>query len=92
MILVSDIQREAAVEFQVPLETMTGRRRHFARSRQAAIYVASCLTRHSYTRIGQLFGGRDHSTVLSAIRVTRHRLRNDEAMSAAVRHIARRVL
>lgn len=98
MILIADIQREAAREYGIAPEVMRERDAmgtrvwKRARPRQTAIYLASCLTTHSYVRIGQLFGGRHHSTVINAVRSTRRRLSNDPEIQEAVRRIARRVL
>lgn len=101
MILVSAIQREVAKHYRIPEGIMreprpTGYTKAnclaHSRPRQAAIYLATRLTRHSYNRIGQLFGGRDHSTVLHAMHKTEQRLRTDPETEASMRAVARRLL
>jgi chromosomal replication initiator protein len=44
------------------------RTRAIARPRQVAMWLAKDLTAHSYPMIGDAFGGRDHTTVLHAVR------------------------
>ena len=69
MIFVRDIQQAVARRYRVPVSIMTQpdglgtRAREFTRPRQVAMTLAVDITRHGPTRIGQLFGGRDHSTV-----------------------------
>jgi chromosomal replication initiator protein len=84
LIFVSAIQQATADEYEVPLSVMVERdamgtreRLTHAHPRQSAIYVASCLTTHSLVRLGQLFGNRDHSTIISAIQSVKRRLATD---------------
>ena len=44
------------------------RKRSIVRPRQLAMFLAKDLTNKSYPEIGELFGGRDHTTVLHAYR------------------------
>ena len=44
------------------------RARDIVRPRQVAMYLAKDLTNHSYPQIGSRFGGRDHTTVMHAVR------------------------
>jgi chromosomal replication initiator protein len=46
----------------------TRRARNIARPRQVAMYLAKMLTSLSYPEIGRQFGGRDHTTVMHAVR------------------------
>ena len=48
------------------------------------MYLARELTDHSLPEIGRGFGGRDHSTVLSAIRRTKRDLAGDPQLAGAV--------
>lgn len=81
---VADIQRAVAAEYRMPLRVMTEtdalglRVRDHARPRQVAMRLATFLTEHSLVRIGQLFGNRDHTTVISACKNI-DRLRRDDA-------------
>lgn len=99
MIMVADIKRATARHYGLPVEAMSEPAsvpgslvRNRARSRQAAMYLASCLTTKSYVHIGRLFGGRDHSTVINAVQQTAKRLRSDKEIQDAMRCIAREVL
>jgi chromosomal replication initiator protein len=57
------------------------RKRRVVLARHEAIYTAACRTRLSYVQIGRIFGGRDHSSVRSA--VERHARRNGLAVPRA---------
>lgn len=61
----SVVLRDVAEETGVSVEEITGqsKRRRVAYARQQAMYALSVRTRLSTVRIGQLLGGRDHSTV-----------------------------
>lgn len=67
---VSAIQAAVAKHFTIPLAEMTSDRRFraVARPRQVAMYLSSLLTGRSLPDIGQRFGGRDHTTVIHAIK------------------------
>ena len=52
---------------------------NIARPRQIAMYLAKELTQKSLPEIGELFGGRDHTTVLHAVRkIAADRSKNPE--------------
>jgi chromosomal replication initiator protein len=61
-----------------------GRRPTVTRARKLAMYLARELTDHSLPEIGRAFGGRDHSTVLSAVRGARRDIEADPQLAAAV--------
>jgi len=67
---VEAIQREVAGYFDVKLHDLKGPRRHraVAHPRMIAMYLARRLTSMSFPEIGNRFGGKDHSTVISAVR------------------------
>lgn len=64
------IQRTVAEFFQIKVADMYSRRRpaHIARSRQVAMYFAKEMTQKSFPEIGEAFGGRDHTTVMHAVK------------------------
>src|SRR5207249_3954423 len=69
--LIADIQQIAqavAEYYHISLESMCGKQRdkHIVMPRQIAMYLMRQETQASLLEIGQLFGGRDHSTVLHA--------------------------
>lgn len=65
-IALSEILKIVASELGVPPEDIVSKKRRadIAWARQVAIYLARELTDNSLARIGEFFGGRDHSTVL----------------------------
>jgi chromosomal replication initiator protein len=69
-VTVDDIQKAACEHFGLKQADMIseGRARALARPRQAAMWLAKQLTTRSLPDIGRRFGGRDHTTVLHAIR------------------------
>lgn len=67
---VDRIQRVVAEEFGVTLDDMVSKRRAraVARPRQVAMYLCKKLTKRSLPDIGRRFGGRDHTTVMHAVK------------------------
>ena len=60
------------------------RQRSIAMPRQVCMYLARKLTRHSLEEIGGYFGGRDHTTVMHAIRIVELRMTKDPEFGATV--------
>ena len=80
-ISVENIQKTVADFFNVKVADMYSKRRpaNIARPRQIAMYLAKELTQKSLPEIGELFGGRDHTTVLHAVRkIAGDRAKNPE--------------
>ncbi|HSI58891.1 MAG TPA: chromosomal replication initiator protein DnaA [Ideonella sp.] len=69
-ISVENIQKTAADFYKIKIADMYSKKRpaSIARPRQIAMYLAKELTQKSLPEIGELFGGRDHTTVLHAVR------------------------
>ena len=67
---IEDIQRVVAQHFNVPRNEMLSNRRTrtVVRPRQIAMYLSKIMTPRSLPEIGRRFGGRDHTTVLHAVR------------------------
>lgn len=67
---VAIIQQEVARFYNIPLLEMKSSRssREVARPRQVAMHLAKILTVQSLPELGKRFGGRDHTTVIHAIR------------------------
>lgn len=70
LVTVENIQKIVAEYYKIRLADMLSKRRSrsIARPRQIAMSLAKELTSHSLPEIGDLFGGRDHTTVLHACR------------------------
>ncbi len=77
----------------VPLEEVMaqGRRRDIVWARQVAMYLCRNQLRLSYPQIGQLFGGRDHTTALYACRKVESELARNALRKAQVQDIALRL-
>src|SRR5688572_30560690 len=67
---VENIQKMVADFYKIKVADMYSKKRpaSIARPRQIAMYLAKELTQKSLPEIGELFGGRDHTTVLHAVR------------------------
>ncbi len=69
-ISVENIQKTVADYYKIKVADMYSKKRpaSIARPRQIAMYLAKEMTKKSLPEIGDLFGGRDHTTVLHAVR------------------------
>lgn len=69
-ITIDEIQKKVAEHFNIRISDMHSARRarQVARPRQIAMYLAKQLTPRSLPEIGRKFGGRDHTTVIHAVR------------------------
>ncbi len=67
---IEEIQKRVAEHFNIRMSDMHSARRAraVARPRQVAMYLAKQLTTRSLPEIGRKFGGRDHTTVMHAVR------------------------
>ena len=67
---IEEIQKQVANHFNIRLSDMHSARRarSVARPRQVAMYLAKQLTARSLPEIGRKFGGRDHTTVMHAVK------------------------
>ena len=82
---IETIQEVAARSFDLSRESITGRSRAAKplRARQLAIYLCREMTDLSLSQIGREFGGRDHATVLNAIRRVERQCDSDQAGTRA---------
>lgn len=81
MISIESIQKTVADYYKIKVADMHSKRRpvNIALPRQIAMYLAKELTQHSLPEIGANFGGRDHTTVMHAVRkISQERLANAE--------------
>lgn len=69
-ITVENIQKTVADYFKIKVSDLFSKKRtrQIVRPRQVAMWLAKNLTSQSYPSIGEAFGGRDHTTVLHAVR------------------------
>lgn len=91
--LARTIQGAVAEHFGITVDDLLGpaRHRHVARPRQIAMYLVKDMTIHSTVWIGKAFGGRDHSTVLSAVTRVRELMVDDPEFKQDVDQIVERI-
>lgn len=90
-ITIEEIQRSVCAHFKLDKSDMVSKRRlrAVARPRQIAMYLAKEMTPRSYPEIGRRFGGRDHSTVIHAVRVIESLRVTDSEIDADIAAIRR---
>ena len=92
-VTIEEIQKRVAEHFNIRLADMHSARRAraVARPRQVAMYLAKQLTSRSLPEIGRKFGGRDHTTVMHAVRKIEE-LRETDSSFAEDIELLRRML
>ncbi len=92
-ITIDEIQRTVCQFYRIDRSEMSSKRRARAvvRPRQVAMYLAKVLTPRSYPEIGRKFGGRDHSTVIHAVRLIEDLRQRDADMDGDVRSLLRQL-
>ena len=90
-VTIDEIQKAVSAHFELkPIELVSARRAVVvARPRQIAMYLAKRLTTRSLPEIGRKFGGRDHSTVIHAVRRIEQLRDTDREIDGAVRILLR---
>ena len=83
---IEEIQRIVARHYNVSRSDLLSSRRtaNVVRPRQIAMYLAKTLTLRSLPEIGRRFGGRDHTTVLHAVRKIESLIGMDNALAAEI--------
>jgi chromosomal replication initiator protein len=92
-VTVDEIQKATAEHFVLKQADLLceKRTRAIARPRQIAMYLAKSLTTRSYPDIGRRFGGRDHTTVLHAVRRIEALKAEDPSIASDVEAITRKL-
>jgi chromosomal replication initiator protein len=90
---IEDIQRVVARQYNVSRSDLLSSRRtaNVVRPRQVAMYLAKTLTLRSLPEIGRRFGGRDHTTVLHAVRKIEGLVGNDMALAEEIEVLKRQL-
>jgi len=90
---IEDIQRIVARQYNVSRADLLSSRRtaNVVRPRQVAMYLAKVLTLRSLPEIGRRFGGRDHTTVLHAVRKIENLVGNDSALAEEIEALKRQL-
>jgi chromosomal replication initiator protein len=90
---IEDIQRVVARQYNVSRSDLLSSRRtaNVVRPRQVAMYLAKTLTLRSLPEIGRRFGGRDHTTVLHAVRKIEGLVGSDMALAEEIEILKRQL-
>ncbi len=90
---VEEIQKTVADHFKIKVSDMkSGKKfKNIALPRQIAMYITRKKTSLSYPEIGLRFGGKDHSTVVHAVKKIEKLLKSDEEMKKTVELIIRKL-
>jgi chromosomal replication initiator protein len=94
IISIEDIQKLVVSYYNLPMgDFLSSRRsRHIARPRQVAMYLAKKLTTKSLPEIGRKFTGRDHTTVIHAIKKIEELMAADKKFEYEVQDISNKIL
>lgn len=93
VISVEEIQKKVAEHYNIKMSDMSSnkRMRSIARPRQIAMYLSKSLTSKSFMEIGRKFGGKDHTTVMHALK-TVEKLKEADAEISEDLHILSKIL
>ena len=92
-ITVENIQKLVADHLKVPVETLFGktRKRSIVIARQLSMYLAKTMTDKSLKNIGEVFGGRDHSTVIYSIKTVQDLMETDTYFKETVLELEKKI-
>lgn len=90
-VTVDEIQRQVADYYNIKLSDLLSSRRarQVARPRQVAMYLCKHLTSKSLPSIGRKFGGRDHTTVMHAVKRIDELRQTDSVLDEDIIHLER---
>jgi len=90
---IFDIQKVVSDYFRIRREDLVGKKRtrNLVVPRQIAMYLARELTEHSLPKIGQEFGGKDHTTVIHAHEKIRREIQRDKNLAHIVNELRERL-
>ncbi len=93
VISVEEIQKKVAEHYNIKMSDMSSSRkiRAIARPRQIAMYLSKELTNKSFVELGRKFGGKDHTTVMHAIKTVEGLKLTDNEISEDL-HILSKIL
>ncbi len=94
LISTEQIQKKVAIYFGLKISDLKSAKRHKALvlARQVAMYLTRTLTSHSYPDIGQQFGGKDHSTIIHAIKKIDKMLVDDLQLRATIEELKKNLI
>ncbi len=90
-VTIDEIQRKVAEHFNMRVADMHSERRAraVARPRQVAMFLAKHLTQRSLPEIGRKFGGRDHTTVMHAVKKVEELMASDHGFAEDIELLRR---
>ena len=93
-ITVEDIQKKVTNYFNIKISDIKSSKRtkKFVYPRQIAMYLCRQLTNYSYPEIGEYFGGKDHSTVIHAIKKIEAELETNTSLKQSIKNIKNTLL
>jgi len=92
-VTVENIQSLVADYFKVPLDKLNGtsRKRSIVIARQLSMYLAKNFTNNSLKKIGESFGGKDHTTVIYSCKAVQDMMDTDNEFKGTVEELERKV-
>ena len=92
-ITIDEIQKKVSSYYNIRIDDLISSRRirTFARPRQIAMYLSKKLTTRSLPEIGRKFGGRDHTTVIHAVKKIDELKENDSKFDEDVNLITQMI-
>jgi chromosomal replication initiator protein len=83
MITIDSIQKAVAANFNISVSDLKSSKRLkiYSIPRQVSMYLCRAMTKSSYPEIGEKFGGKDHSTVIHAVRQVEKRMNEDRDLN-----------
>jgi len=90
-VTIEEIQRKVAEHFNMRVADMHSdrRARAVARPRQVAMFLSKQLTHRSLPEIGRKFGGRDHTTVMHAVKKVEELMADDHGFAEDIELLRR---
>ena len=87
------IQKVIADNYQISVSDLKGKKRDkkFVVPRQIAIYISRELTEISYTELGNEFGGKDHSTIMTAYKKIAEQIKIDSTLESKIQLYIREI-
>jgi chromosomal replication initiator protein len=92
-VTVENIQKLVADHLQIPVDNLFGktRKRSIVIARQLSMYLAKTMTDRSLKNIGDVFGGRDHSTVIYSIKTVQDLMETDNYFKETVLELEKKI-
>jgi chromosomal replication initiator protein len=87
------IQQIVADYYNIKVQDLSSKKRpeNIAMARQTAMYITRNLTDYSLVQIGQYFGGKDHTTVMHAIKKVEHMIKSNDKFKIAMDELIARI-